>query len=111
MAPAILKYNAAYLNLKHALLKEIIIILYFQCKITLQEAVDEVYQHVHDEPKKDGLVPIFINAQSGKLRNSGTISFGARGDSYYEYLLKQWLQTGKTEMKYVLYVLYVLPLQ
>lgn len=21
---------------------------------------------------------------------------GARGDSYYEYLLKQWLQTGKT---------------
>ena len=20
---------------------------------------------------------------------------GARGDSYYEYLLKQWLQTGK----------------
>ncbi|XP_045201287.2 endoplasmic reticulum mannosyl-oligosaccharide 1,2-alpha-mannosidase-like [Mercenaria mercenaria] len=65
-----------------------------------KEAVDEVYQHVHDEPKKDGLVPIFINAQSGKLRNSGTISVGARGDSYYEYLLKQWLQTGKTEMKY-----------
>ncbi|XP_060595880.1 endoplasmic reticulum mannosyl-oligosaccharide 1,2-alpha-mannosidase-like isoform X2 [Ruditapes philippinarum] len=65
-----------------------------------KEAVDEVYTHVHDEPKKDGLVPIFINAQSGKLRNSGTISFGARGDSYYEYLLKQWLQTGKTEMKY-----------
>ena len=24
-----------------------------------------------------------------------TISFGARGDSYYEYLLKQWLQDGK----------------
>lgn len=22
---------------------------------------------------------------------------GARGDSYYEYLLKQWLQSGKTE--------------
>lgn len=63
-------------------------------------AVDEVYQHVHEEPKKDGLVPIFINAQTGKLRNSATISFGARGDSYYEYLLKQWLQTGKTEMKY-----------
>lgn len=68
--------------------------------IKYKEAVDEVYQHVHSEPKKDGLVPIFINAQSGKLRNSATISVGARGDSYYEYLLKQWLQTGKTEMKY-----------
>ncbi|KAL4218786.1 Endoplasmic reticulum mannosyl-oligosaccharide 1 [Mactra antiquata] len=65
-----------------------------------KDAVEEVYNHVHEEPKKDGLVPIFINAQTGKLRNSATISFGARGDSYYEYLLKQWLQTGKTEMKY-----------
>ncbi|XP_052789708.1 endoplasmic reticulum mannosyl-oligosaccharide 1,2-alpha-mannosidase-like [Mya arenaria] len=65
-----------------------------------REAVDEVYSHVHSEPKKDGLVPIFINAQTGKLRNSATISVGARGDSYYEYLLKQWLQTGKTEDKY-----------
>jgi len=58
-----------------------------------------VYDHVHAEPKKDGLVPIFINAQTGKLRNSATISVGARGDSYYEYLLKQWLQTGKSELK------------
>ena len=39
------------------------------------------------------LLPIFINAQSGKLSQS-TISLGARGDSYYEYLLKQWIQAG-----------------
>jgi len=69
-----------------------------------QEAVDTVSGHVHTEPKKDGLVPIFINAQTGKLRNSATISVGARGDSYYEYLLKQWLQTGKTEERYVPFV-------
>merc|ERR1711935_200056 len=31
----------------------------------------------------------------GKVRKSSTITFGARGDSYYEYLLKQWIQTGK----------------
>ena len=43
-----------------------------------------------------GLVPIFINANSGKFRKHSTITFGARGDSYYEYLLKQWIQTGKT---------------
>ena len=42
-----------------------------------------------------GLVPIFINANSGKFRKHSTITFGARGDSYYEYLLKQWIQTGK----------------
>ena len=59
--------------------------------------MQEVSHHVHVEGKKDGLVPIFINAQTGKLRGTATISVGARGDSYYEYLLKQWLQTGKTE--------------
>ena len=51
--------------------------------------------HVHDLPKKNGLVPIFINANSGQFRSSGTITLGARGDSYYEYLLKQWVQSGK----------------
>jgi len=28
---------------------------------------------------------------------SNTVSLGARGDSYYEYLLKQWLLSGKTD--------------
>ena len=31
---------------------------------------------------------------------SGTLTLGARGDSYYEYLLKQWIQTG--EIRYLL---------
>lgn len=56
---------------------------------------------MHDQPKKDGLVPIFINAQTGKLRDPATISFGARGDSYYEYLLKEWIQTGKQDERWV----------
>ncbi|XP_013413805.1 endoplasmic reticulum mannosyl-oligosaccharide 1,2-alpha-mannosidase-like [Lingula anatina] len=59
-------------------------------------AADEVTKHVHGLPKKDGLVPIFINARTGNLRSSGTITLGARGDSYYEYLLKMWVQSGKT---------------
>ncbi|GAU95332.1 hypothetical protein RvY_06966 [Ramazzottius varieornatus] len=54
-----------------------------------------VAEIVHKLPKKDGLVPIFINAVTGHFRQSAVISFGARGDSYYEYLLKQWLQDGK----------------
>ncbi|XP_046566633.1 endoplasmic reticulum mannosyl-oligosaccharide 1,2-alpha-mannosidase-like [Haliotis rubra] len=60
-----------------------------------EDIVHEVSMHVHSLPKTSGLVPIFINAQSGNFRQSGTITVGARGDSYYEYLLKQWIQSGK----------------
>ncbi|XP_067661758.1 endoplasmic reticulum mannosyl-oligosaccharide 1,2-alpha-mannosidase-like isoform X1 [Haliotis asinina] len=60
-----------------------------------EDIVHDVSMHVHSLPKTSGLVPIFINAQSGNFRQSGTITVGARGDSYYEYLLKQWIQSGK----------------
>ncbi|CAO1443158.1 unnamed protein product [Diamesa tonsa] len=60
-----------------------------------ENAVAKVSQKIHELTKTDGLVPIFINANSGSFRNFATISLGARGDSYYEYLLKQWIQTGK----------------
>lgn len=55
----------------------------------------KVSLHLHNLEKKDGLVPIFINANSGQFRSYSTITVGARGDSYYEYLLKQWIQTGR----------------
>jgi endoplasmic reticulum Man9GlcNAc2 1,2-alpha-mannosidase len=64
-------------------------------KIPFQEAVSKVSEHVHTLPKTEGLVPIFINANTGQFRVFSTITLGARGDSYYEYLLKQWIQTGK----------------
>ncbi|CAH0384494.1 unnamed protein product [Bemisia tabaci] len=51
---------------------------------------------VHGLKKMDGLVPIFINPVTGKFLANSEIKLGARGDSYYEYLLKQWIQTGKT---------------
>lgn len=60
-----------------------------------ERVVADVSQHVHNLDKKDGLVPIFINANTGSF-SFATITLGARGDSYYEYLLKQWIQTGKT---------------
>lgn len=47
----------------------------------------------------DGLVPINVNAETGKyVRN--LIRLGSRGDSYYEYLLKQYLQTKHQEPIY-----------
>eukprot|EP00039_Didymoeca_costata_P019683 m.338531 g.338531 ORF g.338531 m.338531 type:complete len:619 (-) comp18457_c0_seq1:83-1939(-) len=63
------------------------------------EAVTKVMEKVRALPKKDGLVPIFINADSGHFKGS-TITLGARGDSYYEYLLKQWLQSGKKDNRW-----------
>ncbi|PRD25562.1 UNVERIFIED_CONTAM: Endoplasmic reticulum mannosyl-oligosaccharide 1,2-alpha-mannosidase [Trichonephila clavipes] len=61
-----------------------------------KNAAFKVSQHLHQLPKKDGLVPMFINAESGQFRSTSTITIGARADSYYEYLLKQWIQTGRT---------------
>ncbi|KAK3757457.1 hypothetical protein RRG08_015465 [Elysia crispata] len=62
-----------------------------------EEAVDQVSMHIHSLKKDKGLVPIFINANTGTFRPSGTITLGARGDSYYEYLLKQWIQSNKQQ--------------
>ncbi|CAH0716043.1 unnamed protein product, partial [Brenthis ino] len=61
-----------------------------------EDAAASVSEKIHQLPKKHGLVPIFINPNTGHFLPHATITLGARGDSYYEYLLKQWLQTGKT---------------
>ncbi|KAK6059979.1 glycosyl hydrolase family 47 [Cooperia oncophora] len=55
-------------------------------------------KHIHDIGCSDhgGLCEMFLNANTGQFRTGSTITFGARADSYYEYLFKQWLQTGKT---------------
>ena len=60
--------------------------------------MDQVTATLLSLPKKDNLVPLFINAETGELR-PGTLTMGARADTYYEYLLKQWIQSGKKEEK------------
>ncbi|XP_031734150.1 mannosidase, alpha, class 1B, member 1b isoform X3 [Anarrhichthys ocellatus] len=63
-----------------------------------QAAVAEVMNQVHKmDGKLDGLVPMFINTNNGQFTHQGIYTMGARADSYYEYLLKQWIQGGKTE--------------
>lgn len=59
----------------------------------------KVSEHLHNQWKKQGLVPIFINPSTGRFRQTATITMGARGDSYYEYLLKIYLQTGNTQAR------------
>ncbi|XP_051278267.1 mannosidase, alpha, class 1B, member 1b [Dicentrarchus labrax] len=63
-----------------------------------QDAVAEVMKQVHKlDGKLDGLVPMFINTNNGQFTHQGIYTLGARADSYYEYLLKQWIQGGKKE--------------
>jgi mannosyl-oligosaccharide alpha-1,2-mannosidase len=63
------------------------------------DAAEKVMQVVDDNQAKDGLLPIFIYATSGEFRGEN-IRLGSRGDSYYEYLIKQYLQTNKQEPVY-----------
>ncbi|XP_061056803.1 endoplasmic reticulum mannosyl-oligosaccharide 1,2-alpha-mannosidase-like [Eubalaena glacialis] len=67
------------------------------CPPLPQEAVEEVTRRVHSLRGKDGLVPMFINTNSGLFTHLGMFTLGARANSYYEYLLKQWIQGGKKE--------------
>ncbi|ERN07025.1 mannosyl-oligosaccharide 1,2-alpha-mannosidase MNS3 [Amborella trichopoda] len=55
----------------------------------------KVLQHLRSLPKVEGLVPIYISPHSGQF-SGDNIRLGSRGDSYYEYLLKVWLQHGES---------------
>ncbi|KAI8056684.1 glycoside hydrolase [Syncephalis plumigaleata] len=44
----------------------------------------------------DGLLPTVFSSQATSLDTLG-YTMGAMADSYYEYLLKRWLQSGKTD--------------
>lgn len=63
------------------------------------EKAEKVMEVVDNNNPRDGLVPIYIYATSGGFRGSN-IRLGSRGDSYYEYLIKQYLQTNKQEPIY-----------
>lgn len=47
-----------------------------------------------NEQSNHHFVQMMINPHSGRMNKQGTITFGARTDSYYEYLLKQWIQSN-----------------
>ncbi|KAK3356178.1 mannosyl-oligosaccharide 1,2-alpha-mannosidase [Neurospora tetraspora] len=60
---------------------------------------EKVMQVLDDNQAPDGLVPIYIQPSTGHFHTSN-IRLGSRGDSYYEYLIKQYLQTKKAEPVY-----------
>ncbi|KAJ5085574.1 Mannosyl-oligosaccharide 1-2-alpha-mannosidase [Penicillium argentinense] len=63
------------------------------------KAVEKVMEVVDEQHPQDGLVPIYIHPQSGQFKGDN-IRLGSRGDSYYEYLIKQYLQTSQQEPVY-----------
>lgn len=63
-------------------------------RMELEDMALKVMQQVADLRPASGLVPIMISPESGTFA-SHIVSMGARGDSYYEYLLKTWILLGK----------------
>ncbi|XP_024528760.1 mannosyl-oligosaccharide 1,2-alpha-mannosidase MNS1 [Selaginella moellendorffii] len=60
-----------------------------------QEKVENVIKKIKEFFPQDGLVPIYVNPHTASASNR--ITFGAMGDSFYEYLLKVWVLGNKTQ--------------
>ena len=64
------------------------------------KAADKIMAKLVAKLPEDGLVPYMLNvADASPITTS--VSFGAYGDSYFEYLLKQYLLTNKTQSEYL----------
>jgi mannosyl-oligosaccharide alpha-1,2-mannosidase len=60
----------------------------------------KVLEHMKNLPKDEGLVPIYISPYSGEF-SGNNIRLGSRGDSYYEYLIKVFLQHKESSWTYL----------
>jgi len=56
----------------------------------------KAFQVMHRRKPASGLFPIKVSNRDGAFAES-QITFGALGDSFYEYLLKVWIQGGRKE--------------
>lgn len=60
------------------------------------EKVKKIRDVLNRANKPDGLYPNYINPRSGNWGQKH-VSLGALGDSFYEYLIKSWIMSGKTD--------------
>ncbi|KIH53079.1 glycosyl hydrolase family 47 [Ancylostoma duodenale] len=60
------------------------------------EKIQKIRNFLTQMEKPKGLYPLYLNPRTGKW-GSLDHSIGALGDSFYEYLLKHWLITGKKD--------------
>ncbi|KAI9112575.1 hypothetical protein K1719_016498 [Acacia pycnantha] len=61
-----------------------------------QQKAEKVIREIQKNFPDDGLLSVQIDPRTG-VASYGSITFGAMGDSFYEYLLKAWIQGNKTE--------------
>ncbi|CAG5127028.1 unnamed protein product, partial [Candidula unifasciata] len=61
-----------------------------------KDKVMRIRRFLKDLEKPDGLYPNYLHPVTGKW-GQNHVSMGALGDSFYEYLLKQWLMSNKTD--------------
>jgi hypothetical protein len=47
--------------------------------------------------RPEKLFPNFFDPYEGKWKGLDDMSMGSYGDSFYEYLLKEWIRTNKTD--------------
>jgi Glycosyl hydrolase family 47 len=64
--------------------------------LDLEKKAMKPLQIMHSKDPDHGLFPISINIADGSFADTH-ITLGALGDSFYEYLLKVWIQGGKKE--------------
>ncbi|XP_041354886.1 mannosyl-oligosaccharide 1,2-alpha-mannosidase IA-like [Gigantopelta aegis] len=61
-----------------------------------KEKVMKIRDFIKQMDKPQGLYPNYLHPRTGKW-GQHAVSMGALGDSFYEYLLKGWLQSGKKD--------------
>ncbi|XP_054165888.1 mannosyl-oligosaccharide 1,2-alpha-mannosidase IA-like [Oppia nitens] len=66
---------------------------------TYKDKVISIRHRLNELPKPHGgLYPNYISPKTGQF-GQPHISVGALGDSFYEYLLKEWIQSGGKDME------------
>ena len=64
--------------------------------ITYKEKVQVIRKYLKVKDKLKGLYPNEIHPSTGQWGQDHS-SLGAHGDSFYEYLLKEWIRSGKAD--------------
>ena len=65
---------------------------------TFRNKMTAIMKNVKNARRADGLYNNLLNPQTGRMGREH-VSMGSLGDSFYEYLLKGWLQSGKVDIE------------
>jgi hypothetical protein len=63
------------------------------CRALLLGQAENVIEVLQKHSPPDGLFPTQISTRTGKPVNK-IVTFGGTGDSFFEYLVKAWIQVG-----------------